>query len=58
MILKDWVSFFNDAGVQSSAARTYADAFVQGGNSIALNSIKQSLRVIFWAIFGLWSDVF
>ena len=29
MILRDWVSFFNDAGVQSSSARTYADAFVQ-----------------------------
>ena len=29
MILRDWVSFFNDAGVQSTSARTYADAFVQ-----------------------------
>ena len=29
MILRDWVSFFNDAGVQSSSAKSYADAFVQ-----------------------------
>ena len=29
MLLRDWVSFFNDAGVQSSSARAYGDAFVQ-----------------------------